>query len=244
MVKLAKPQITQDDMMKLLDSLYSKSIQGVDKVSVPINVLADDYLQKNKSVEAAAKSFINYQIAKCTTSGFVTGLGGLITMPVSLPANIGSVLYVQMRMIACLAYMGGYDTESDQVQTLIYACLAGISVDQVLKNVGVQFGTKFTMAMVRKIPGSVLTKINQKVGFRFITKFGSKGLINIGKAVPVVGGVISGGFDFAETKIIAKRAYNMFIEGDFTVLSEEQKKTAEYIEDIIDEMVVEVEVEE
>lgn len=146
-------------------------------------------------------------------------------------------MYVQMRMIACLAHMGGYDTNSDQVQILVYASLAGISIDQILKNVGIQFGTKFTMAMVKKIPGTVLTKINQKVGFRFLTKFGTKGLINIGKAVPVVGGVISGGFDFAETKVIANRAYKMFIKGNFNVLSGNENaviETADGVE-IVDE---------
>ena len=50
-----------------------------------------------------------------------------------------------------------------------------------------------------------------------LTKFGTKGAINIGKAIPLVGGVISGGFDFAETKIIADRAYKMFILNDFSV---------------------------
>lgn len=212
-------KISQEEIMNLLDKLYDKSIHGVAKVSPPVEVLAENYLSKNRDVEKAAKNFINFQVAKCTTSGFLAGLGGLITLPVAIPANVSSVMYVQMRMIACLAYMGGYDTNSDQVQTLVYACLAGISIDQILKNVGIQFGTKFTMSMVKKIPGTVLTKINQKVGFRFITKFGTKGLINIGKAVPFVGGVIGGGFDLAETKIIARRAYKMFIEGDFQVLS-------------------------
>lgn len=211
-------KITQDEIMQLLDKLYNQSVHGIAKVSPPIEALADDYLQKSKDVDIAAKKFIKYQVAKCTTSGFLTGLGGLITLPVAIPANVGSVLYVQMRMIACLAYMGGYDTSSDQVQTLVYACLAGISIDQILKNVCIQFGTKFTKAMVKKIPGTVLTKINQKVGFRFLTKFGAKGLINIGKAIPVVGGVIGGGFDFAETEIIANRAYKMFIKGDFNAL--------------------------
>ena len=130
-------------------------------------------------------------------------------------------------MIACLAYMGGYDTDSDQVQTLVYACLAGISIDQILKQAGIQFGNKFAMAMVKKIPGEVLTKINQKVGFRFVTKFGTKGIVNIGKAVPVVGGMISGGFDFVETKVIANRAYKMFINGDFNVSSEDDEKVIE-----------------
>lgn len=208
-----------EEVMTLLDKLYESSIQGISKVSPPIDRLANDYLQKNQNVEAAAKKFINYQIAKCTTSGFLTGLGGLITLPVAIPANISSVMYVQMRMVAYLAYMGGYDTRSDQVQTLVYACLAGISVDQILKSVSIQFGTKFTTAMVKKISGTVLTKINQKVGFRFITKFGSKGLINLGKAIPVVGGIIGGGFDLAETKVIANRAYKMFIQGNLDILS-------------------------
>lgn len=225
-------KINQQEIMQLLDKLYDQSVQGIAKVSPPVEALANEYLEKCEDVDAAAKKFINYQIAKCTTSGFVTGLGGLITLPVAIPANVGSVMYVQMRMIACLAYMGGYDTSSDQVQTLVYACLAGISIDQLLKHAGIQFGTKFTMAMVKKIPGTVLTKINQKVGFRFLTKFGTKGVINIGKAVPLVGGVIGGGFDFVETKVIADRAYKMFIKGNFDALSSDNGD--EEITEVID----------
>lgn len=227
-----KELISQKEIMQLLNKLYEQSTQGIAKVSPPIEELAADYLQKNSDVDAAAKQFVNYQIAKCTTSGFVAGLGGLIMLPVALPANVGSVLYVQMRMIACLAYMGGFDTDSDQVQTLVYACLAGISIDQIIKQAGIQFGNKLAMAMVKKIPGEVLAKINQKVGFRFLTKFGTKGVINIGKAVPIIGGIISGGFDFAETKTIANRAYKMFIENDVSVLGEGESVDVEIIQEI------------
>ena len=231
--KEKKLQISQEDIMKLLDKLYDNSIQGLPKISPPVSALAADYLNKSSSLETAAKSFINYQIAKCTTSGFITGLGGLITLPVSIPANISSVMYVQMRMIACLAHMGGYDTTSDQVQTLVYACLAGISIDQIVKQVGIKVGVKFANAMVKKIPGTVLTKINQRVGFRLLTKFGTKGVINIGKALPLVGGIISGGFDFAETKVIADRAYKMFILNDFSAPEKTGKNQGDN-EDIID----------
>ena len=206
----------QEEIMQLLDNLYIKSIDGIPKVSLPIEQMAENYLNKNSNIESAAKSFINYQIAKCTTSGFVTGFGGFLTLPVTIPANIGSVLYVQVRMIACLAYMGGYNVNSDQVQTLVYACLAGISIDQIIKKTGIQIGEKLAMAMVKKIPGSVLAKINKKVGFRLLTKFGTKGAVNIAKMVPAVGAIIGGGFDFVETKIIAQRAYDMFIKGDIT----------------------------
>lgn len=212
-------KISQTEILCLLDKLYDQSVQGMERVSPPISVLANDYLQKYPDVRVASQKFIRYQAAKCATSGFVTGLGGLITLPAAIPANIGSVLYVQMRMIACLADMGGYDVESDQVRTLVYACLAGISIDRILKNAGIQFGTKLTTALVKKIPGTALTKINQRVGFRFVTKFGTKGILNLGKAVPVVGGMIGGGFDFAETKIIANRAYKLFIQEDLQAFS-------------------------
>ncbi len=209
------PNLTQDQIMQILNKLYEGSVHGIDKVSPPIRSLSDSYTQKFPTIEKAAHSFIKYQVAKCTTSGFIAGLGGLITLPVAIPANISSVLYVQIRMISCLAYMGGYDVNSDQVQTLVYACLAGVSVDQVLKHVGIQIGNKVAVNMVKKIPGEVLTKINQKVGFRLLTKFGTKGFINLGKVVPVVGGVIGGGLDYVETKAIAHRAYKMFILEDF-----------------------------
>ena len=39
--------------------------------------------------------------------------------------------------------------------------------------------------------------------------------------IPGVGAVIGGSFDLVETKIIANRAYNWFIEGDY---SENDKK--------------------
>lgn len=225
-------KISQEEIMQLLDKLYDQTLEGLSKVSPPIDKLANDYLAKSEDVDAAAKKFINYQIAKCTTSGFLTGLGGIITLPVAIPANIGSVMYVQMRMIACLAYMGGYDTDSDQVQTLVYACLAGISVDQILKRAGIELGTKITEAMIKKIPGSVLTKINQKVGYRFVTKMGTTGTINLAKGVPVVGGVIGGGFDFVETKIIANRAYKMFIQGNLDASSSDDNEVIEIIDEV------------
>lgn len=216
-------QLTQEKIMQLLNDLYNKSVQGIPKLSPPVEQMADNYLSKSTNLETAARTLIKNQIIKCTVSGFFTGISGFIALPATIPANIASVLYVQMQMIACLAHMGGYDTFSDQVQTLVYACLAGISLDQVLKQVGVKTGVKFANVMLKKIPGAALTKINQKVGFRLLTKFGTKGIINIGRAIPLVGGVISGGFDFTETKVIAERAYKMFILNDFSANKEKSE---------------------
>ncbi|WP_330669753.1 EcsC family protein [Butyrivibrio sp.] len=229
-----KGPLTREDILKIMDDLYGKSLDGIPKVSKPVSAFADDYLKKNPDKSVAARKMLDNQVIKCTTSGFITGFGGVITLPVTIPANVSSVLYVQMRMIACTAYIGGYDINSDQVQTLVYACLAGVAVADIIKQVGVKTGTKMLTAAIKKIPGKTLTAINQKVGFRFITKFGTKGIVNLGKVIPVVGAVVGGGIDLIDTKIIAKRAYKWFIEGDFSI-DEKQEESSEEIIDVPDD---------
>lgn len=216
-----KASISQEDIMTILDACYGKCLNGIPRISQSVEELAQDYLDKYPNKEQACKAMIKNQIMKCTTSGFVSGLGGIITLPVALPANITSVLYVQMRMIACTAYLAGFELSSDQTQTLVYACLAGVSVGGLIKPAGIKLGTKLANGLIKKIPGTALTKINQKVGFRLITKFGSTGIINLGKLVPGVGAAIGGGLDLAETKAIGNRAYKWFFKGDWGEQAEE-----------------------
>jgi len=212
---MGKQVITQEQMMDLLDKCYSWAMNGLPG-SKSCEEMAAEYLNKYQDLATAAKKMIDMQITKCTTSGFVTGLGGLITLPVAIPANIASVIYVQMRMIAALAVMGGYNLNDDEVQTMVYLCLVKSSVADICKSAGVQVANKVTLNMLKKLPGAVLTKINQKVGFRLVTKFGQKGVINLVKGVPVVGGIVGGGIDLVGTKLIAEKAYKSFILNDLT----------------------------
>ena len=227
--------------MQLLDSCYEKCLDGIPKVSPSVADMAADYLSKHTSKEEACKAMLRNQIIKCTTSGALSGLGGVVSMPIAIPANIGSVLYVQMRMIACVAYLADYNLDSDQTQTFVYACLAGVTVNGLFKQAGAKFGVKIANSMIRKIPGTMLTKVNQKVGFRFLTKFGSKGIVNLGKLVPGVGAIVGGGLDLVETKVIASRAYNWFFRGDF---SADDEKDEALIVDADEAVFVDVNLEE
>lgn len=83
---------------------------------------------------------------------------------------------------------------------------------------------KFANGLIKKIPGKVLTEINQKVGFRFITKFGTKGIVNLGKLLPGVGAVVGRGLDLVETKVIADRAYKWFLKLMRLILKMYQKR--------------------
>lgn len=220
-----KTTITEEQMQEILNTLYVKSVNGIPKVSLPVDDLVEDYLSKNDDIEKAVKALINNSTVKCGTSGFLTSFGGFASMIATLPANVTSVMYIQLRMCCAIAKMAGYDIHSDQVQTLIYVCLTGSAATDILKSSGIKFVNKFGVAMVDKIPGKALTAINRKVGFRFVTKFGETGIINLGKVVPVIGGFVGGGIDVASTKIIGKNAYKIFVKGEIPVKEE--------IEDII-----------
>ena len=143
-----KRTATQEDIMNLLDACYEKCLKGIPKISPSVEDMANDYLNKYETKEDACKAMLRNQIVKCTTSGVVTGFGGFITMPVTIPANVGSVIYVQMRMIACAAYMADYELNSDQIQTFVYACLAGVSVSGLLKQAGIKFGVKIANGFI------------------------------------------------------------------------------------------------
>ncbi|WP_354002318.1 hypothetical protein [Pseudoneobacillus rhizosphaerae] len=53
---------------------------------------------------------------------------------------------MQIRMVAVIAYMGGYDLIDDQVKSFVYACLAGSGAKDILKDAGIQIGKKLGVA--------------------------------------------------------------------------------------------------
>jgi len=204
--------LTHDTIMKALDWSYDKAINGgIPGMDTAIE-LAENYSNKRGTLIENANSLIRWQNTKSATSGFLSGLGGVIVMPVAIPANITSVILVQMRMVAAIAHMGGHDLKSDEVRTFVYACLAGNGAKDILKNSGIQIGKKLAISGIKKIPGEVIKKINQAVGFRLLTKFGEKGVINLGKMVPIAGGLIGGTVDAVSTNTIGNVARKIFIE--------------------------------
>lgn len=207
---MAANEVSVGKIEQMLDWAYDKSLNGIPGMDSAYE-MAENFLSKHETADQAIDSLIRWQNTKAATSGFLTGLGGIIIMPVTLPANIASVMYVQVRMIAAIAHMKGYDLKDDQVKTFVFVCLTGKSASDIFKSTGIKVGNAFAKQGVIKIPGKVIVAINQKVGFRLLTKFGEKGLINLGKAIPIAGGVIGGAVDGIGTGIIGKTAKKVFV---------------------------------
>ena len=206
--------ISQEKIMEALEWAYDKALTGVAGSDSSFD-LANEYLKTDGTLLDQVNSLIRWQNTKAGAAGFVTGLGGLATMPIAIPANLASVLLIQIRMIAAIAKMGGHDIRDDKVKTLVITCLAGDSAMEILRDFGVIFGKKLAQIAISKISGAVIFKINQAVGFRLLTKAGTTGMINIAKAVPVLGGIVGAAFDSTTTNIIGNVARDIFITGKF-----------------------------
>ena len=195
---------------KVMDWAYGVSNGNIPGLGTSHDMV-QRYLDKYGNVSSAIDHMVNWQIAAAATEGFVTSLGGIATLPVLLPANIASVMVTQMRMVGAIAEMGGYEEESEEKKTGVYLCLLGSQAAGALAKTAGQVAIKLSTSALKKLPGTILVKINQSVGFRLVTKFGEKGLVNLCKAVPFIGGIVGGSVDAISTYAIAKTAKAMFL---------------------------------
>ena len=109
-------------------------------------------------------------------------------------------------MVAAIAEIYGHDPKDDQVRTTILLCMIGTAMEDVVKQAGVTLGGKVAIEGLKMIPGRVLIEINKRVGFRLLTKFGERGVVNLAKLVPLVGGAVGGAFDGAACYVVGQAA--------------------------------------
>lgn len=201
---------THSTIVTAMDWAYDKAVNGISGLDSAEDMAAE-YLRGEGTLRDKANNLIRWQNTKAGTSGFLTGLGGLMTLPITLPANITSVLYVQIRMIAAIAKMGGYDLKDDRVKSLVYTCLVASSATDVIKQTGIVVGEKVAINAIKSLSAATIRQINQRVGFKLFTKFGEKGVVNLGKSVPVIGGVVGALFDTISTNTVGNVARDTFL---------------------------------
>lgn len=192
-------------MTSILNNIYDSAING------RAVELANEYIERYGRTELAIDKLVSCQRRKCTTTGFVTGLGGLVSIPVTLPADLYSSLVIQVNMIVAIAVIRGYDVHSEEVKTLVYLCIVGNSIGDVLKQAGIKAVTDYTAkTIIPKLTVMVSQRIAAKVGSKLVVKASAKGLSNAAKMIPVLGGLIGGAYNYAEVSTYANIARERF----------------------------------
>ena len=188
------------------DWAYGQAVNGLPGLE-GAEELAADYAARHASPDAAVAALIKWQTGMASVAGFLTGFGGFVSLPVAIPANLASALYIQVRLIAAVAHLRGHDIRSAEARALVLACLTGSKAADTMKDAGVRFGTRLTRDAVGWMSPVLFKKVEHAAG---VCVAGASNIPRFGKFVPVVGGVVAGGFDAAMTQLIGRTADRVF----------------------------------
>jgi hypothetical protein len=206
-------QTTTDDVRanRLATYLLDKGIEGAGPLSSAED-LANEYLVDSSfaSNERRVDALIRRETRKNFTTGFITGLGGVVTFPVSIPAALGASWLLQARLAGAIAKIYGHDLKSDRVRTEILLSLAGDVAKDAMNDLGIKLGDKLTRRAVDQIPGRLLVEVNKRIGARLLAKVGSRVVLKFPRAVPIVGGVVGGSLDAVVCRMTGRTARSLF----------------------------------
>ena len=207
---------------RLAAFLLEKGLGGAGPLSSAQD-LADEYLidQGYEDDNQRVESLIKWETRKNFTTGFITGLGGVVTFPISIPAALGASWLIQARMAGAIARLYGHDLESERVRTMILLSLAGDVAKEAMKDLGLKLEGKLTRRAVEQIPGRALVEINKRIGARLLAKAGQRVVLRFPRAVPVVGGVVGGSLDAVVCRMVGRTAKSLFRPPSGAVLAGE-----------------------
>ncbi len=214
-VQALQIQDNREDVMRAIDKLYEKSIEGKTQLNLTVVETAEKYLKKYKSRMKAAKMYAYLQIGKHTL--ITAGQNALNNSILSTEFQQSFSALVQM--VAVIACIGGHDIKDEDMKSMVYSCIDTSVGNDDKKNENIDKISKFGQRAA-----NLLGKLKKK-------DLTDKASI----AVPVIVGVASGAMDFAETRIIANKALKMFVDEDVVI-----NETAEVVEEIAEEVVADV----
>jgi len=196
---------------RLATYLLEQGIRGIGPLS-SAESLATAYLDdgKHRDDDARVAALIKWEAAKNFTTGFVTGLGGFITLPVAIPSALAASWVVQARMAAAIARIYGHDLETERVRTKILLSLAGDVAKEAMKDLGLKVGDKLTQRAVEQIPGRLLVEVNKRIAARLAAQVGARVALRFPRAVPVLGGVVGGSLDAVVCRKVGRTARTLF----------------------------------
>lgn len=192
--------------------LMTKSADGFSKFTGAV-ALAEQYVndQSYPDNDARVAALIRWEGAKNFSTGMATGIGGLATLPVSIPAGLGAGWILQGRLAMAIAHIYGHNVSDERVRTMVLLAVLGENMlKEPIKAAGVEISKRAAANAIRKLPIQALKEVNKAVGMRLITKAGQTGVISLTKIVPVLGGLVGGTVDAVMCASVGKLATRLF----------------------------------
>jgi hypothetical protein len=159
------------------------------------------------AAEAADKQLVENHVRYAGAQGFVTNIGGLVTMAVTVPANVTGLALIQCRMIAGIAHLRGYDLEDPRVRDAILAVMLGEdTVNRLVKKHKLP-APPMAIATAPTHDPDLDNLIAAEVASELISRVAGKRIATtVARRVPVVGGVVGMGVDAVNTWQVGRYA--------------------------------------
>lgn len=194
------------DLINVLNKEIVKEAKYVEKYVDQLKSLNDDI-----DNHTLAKKIISRRALKAGGVGAVTNLGGLVTMPVTMPADLYITFRVQVRMVLAIAHIFGWDINDREITTDVLLVMGGSGSLEALSGAGIKVGQEFAKKAVDKyINREVMKKVNKVISRKIITKAGEKSFTSFTKLVPLVGAPIGGGINLIGTHAVGKAALEFY----------------------------------
>ncbi len=184
-----------------------RAIEGAGPLP-PAAAAAEKQLREQKGdVDRAVREVIENHVRYAGAQGFLTNLGGLVTMAVTVPANITGLALIQCRMVAGIAHLRGYDLADARVRNAILATVLGEDAVKALVKRKKLPAPPMALATAPVHDPSIDAVVSAEVGTDLITRVAGKRMATtIARRVPVVGGVVGLGADGYATWQIGRYA--------------------------------------
>lgn len=197
------PHITASFVHTALD----RAIRGVGPLDGAALAAEKQLDEQRGDVDAAIREVIENNVRLAGAQGFLTNIGGLVTMSVTVPANIAGLALLQCRMVAGIAHLRGYDLEDKRTRNAIMASLLGEErLLNLIKKKKVP-GTPMALATAPVHDPNLDDIMANEVASELLTRIAGKRLATtVGRRVPVVGGLVGAGTDGYATWRIGRYA--------------------------------------
>lgn len=105
--------------------VLDRAIDGVGPLPSAASSADTKLVDAAGDVENALAALLRMHTSLAGVQGFVTNLGGVSTIAVTVPANVAGVTIVQCHLVAGIAHLRGYDLDDPRVRNAILACMLG-----------------------------------------------------------------------------------------------------------------------
>lgn len=204
-----------------------------------------------EDISNMANKLIIKRTSQSSIASFAAGIPGGLAMAATIPADVMQFFGMALKLAQELSYMygaqdlwvdGKIDDERVKSQLIMY-CGVMFGVSGAVSGVRV-LSTQIAKTTIKKLPQKALTKtfwypivkqFGKVIGIKVTKSTVAKG---VSKAIPVIGGVISGGLNFASMLPMAKRLYNALDKAAFDYSEEEFENDLEIMNQMANHEIV------